>query len=118
MPQVEPQSNPAGPSAGEWSSESALSSDLGAIRYITADGSTIASVWIRRDITQEVALANAHMLAAAKVSHESNVELAAIVRELCAKHMIPLPEEALDRSRLAAAKATGVKAPGRHRRHW
>ncbi|MCZ8254507.1 MAG: hypothetical protein O9327_02345 [Polaromonas sp.] len=106
---------PQEPSPGEWSAVASVSSDLGAIRYITADGKAIASVWCRRDIDQDEALANANMLAAAKVSHESNVELAAIVREMCAAHKIPLPEAALDRSRLAAAQATGVKVPGRHR---
>ena len=108
-------SEPQEASPGDWSQVNSLSSDLGAIRYITADGKTIASVWCRRDTEQDEALANAHMLSAAKASHEANVELAAIVREICASYKIPLPEASLDRSRLAAAQATGVKVPGRHR---
>jgi hypothetical protein len=99
------------PSAGEWSHVAALSSDLATLRYITADGSIIGSVSLRRDITQDVAFANAHMMAAAKLSHDANVELAAIVRELCATFKVPLPQASLDRSDAAAGKATGLKRP-------
>jgi len=50
--------------------------------------------------------ANARLIEAAPESHESNVELNKIVRELCACYNHPLPEASLKRSNDAIAKAT------------
>ncbi len=50
---------------------------------------------------------NAHLIAASPDSHGCNVELAAIVRELCAAYGHPLPSASLERSDAAIAKATG-----------
>ncbi|MBS3912691.1 MAG: hypothetical protein KGZ70_12870 [Hydrogenophaga sp.] len=52
-------------SSGEWASETALSSDLHHVRYITADGRRIASVCLRNGMPQEEAIANATLLASA-----------------------------------------------------
>ena len=51
--------------------------------------------------------ANARLIAASPENFQSNLELAAIVRELCAAYGHPLPEDALARSDAAIAKATG-----------
>ena len=42
-------------------------------------------------------------------NYECNIELAAIVRELCAVYNHPLPQASLDRSDAAIAKARGEK---------
>jgi len=42
-------------------------------------------------------------------NYECNIELAAIVRELCAAYNHPLPQASLDRSDSAIAKARGEK---------
>jgi len=56
--------------------------------------------------------ANARLIAAAPENLQSNSELATIVRELCAAHEHPLPEDALARSDAAIAKATGCEDSG------
>lgn len=50
---------------GPWAAEAAMSSDTPHIRYITADGAIIASVRHRLEQTQDEALANARLMAAA-----------------------------------------------------
>lgn len=79
---------------------------------IQASNRTICTVWIDdapvRDFNAEQQ-ANARLIAAAPESHASNVELAALVRELCRVFGIPLPQAALDRSDAAITKATGSK---------
>lgn len=51
---------------GPWGCESAMSSDLDSIRYITnPDGKSIARVRIRNFQSQDEALANARLIAAA-----------------------------------------------------
>lgn len=50
---------------------------------------------------------DARLMAAAPESHASNVELAAIVREMCRALRVPEPADALARSDAAIAKATG-----------
>lgn len=50
---------------GPWAAESAMSRDVSHIRYITADGKIIASVRHRVEHTQDEALANAALFAAA-----------------------------------------------------
>ena len=50
-----------------------------------------------------------HLIAAAPDNYECNIELAAIVRELCAVYNHPLPQASLDRSDAAIAKARGDK---------
>jgi len=57
--------------------------------------------------SDEQAIANARLIAAAPENLQSNSELATIVRELCAAYEHPLPEDALARSDAAIAKATG-----------
>ena len=57
--------------------------------------------------SEERAIANARLIAAAPENLQSNSELATIVRELCAAYGHPLPEAALARSDAAIAKATG-----------
>jgi hypothetical protein len=52
-------------------------------------------------------MANADLIAAAPDNYECNIELAAIVRELCAAYNHPLPQASLDRSDSAIAKARG-----------
>jgi len=52
--------------------------------------------------------ANARLIAAAPENYACNVELAKIVRELCAAYNHPLPKASLDRSDAAIAKAEGV----------
>lgn len=56
--------------------------------------------------SDEQAIANARLIAAAPENLQSNSELATIVRELCAAYKHPLPEDALARSDAAIAKAT------------
>lgn len=58
--------------------EAALSSDLHNIRYITADGKRIASVYWRRDVSQEEAIANASLLAKSKAMMEALKEVSEI----------------------------------------
>jgi len=52
--------------------------------------------------------ANARLIAAAPENYACNVELAKIVRELCAAYNHPLPQASLDRSDAAIAKAEGI----------
>jgi hypothetical protein len=52
--------------------------------------------------------ANARLIAAAPENYACNVELAKIVRELCAAYNHPLPQASLDRSDAAIAKAEGA----------
>lgn len=52
---------------------------------------------------------DALLYAAGPESHACNVELAAIVREMCRALRIPEPADALARSDAAIAKATGDK---------
>lgn len=59
--------------------------------------------------SEEQAIANARLIAAAPENLQSNSELATIVRELCAAYKHPLPEDALARSDAAIAKATGAR---------
>ena len=54
-------------------------------------------------------LADARLVAAAPDNYECNIELAAIVRELCAVYNHPLPQASLDRSDAAISKARGEK---------
>jgi len=63
--------------------------------------------------SDEQAIANARLIAAAPENLQSNSELATIVRELCAAYEHPLPEDALARSDAAIAKATGHADSGR-----
>ena len=93
---------------GPWALESAMSSDTPHIRYITADTKIIASVRHRTEHSQEMALANARLIAAAPILLDA---LQAIVDEAgpqfghdeepgCINRMARL-------ARLAIAKATG-----------
>lgn len=52
-------------SPGPWSAESAMSSDLHHVRYITADGKIIASVRHRIEHSMDEAIANAKLMASA-----------------------------------------------------
>lgn len=52
--------------------------------------------------------ANARLIAAAPDNYSSNIELAGIVRELCAAYGHPLPQASLDRSDAAIAKTGGA----------
>ena len=63
--------------------------------------------------SDEQAIANARLIAAAPENLQSNSELATIARELCAAYEHPLPEDALARSDAAIAKATGHADSGR-----
>lgn len=61
----------------------------------------------RSDVGQQ-ALANARLIAAAPENYACNVELAKIVRELCATYNHPLPQASLDRSDAAISKVEAV----------
>ncbi len=50
-------------SPGPWSAESAMSSDIFHVRYITADGRIIASVRHRIEQSLDEAIANARLMA-------------------------------------------------------
>jgi len=63
----------------------------------------------RMSVSGHIGEANANLIAAAPDNYECNIELAAIVRELCAAYNHPLPQASLDRSDSAIAKARGEK---------
>lgn len=81
--------------------------NFGPTHSLFAANTLIAKVYSEAfgDIEQETA--NARLIAAAPESHASNVELAAIVREICLAYGHPIPEAALARSDAAIKKATG-----------
>ena len=89
---------------GPWKANFAISGSV----YIFGGDRNFACVfdeW-RDEANQE---ANANLIAAAPDNYECNIELAAIVRELCAMYNHPLPQASLDRSDAALAKARGEK---------
>jgi hypothetical protein len=97
-------------STGEWSSEAALSSDLHHVRYITADGSIIARVCLRKGMPQEEAIANAKLMATADKMLQALEE----VSTMLAQH----PEFKVGNSKVhyLAHKPAGVAAQARGER--
>jgi hypothetical protein len=81
--------------------------------YKTMQWRYVVSKWDsenqRMSVGGHIGEANANLIAAAPDNYECNIELAAIVRELCAAYNHPLPQASLDRSDSAIAKARGDK---------
>lgn len=77
------------------------------IEEIDNPGTQVAYVLNYGDFNKTLALAQ--LFAAAPDNYECNIELAAIVRELCAVYNHPLPKASLDRSDAAISKARGEK---------
>lgn len=97
-------------SSGEWASEAALSSDLHHVRYITADGSIIARVYLRKGMPQEEAIANAQLMATADKMLQALDE----VSTMLSQH--PDFKVANSKVHYLAHKAAGVAAQARGQR--
>ena len=97
---------------GPWAVEKSLEQKHGtrvvAIAPVAWCGTnSVFGVDGNQSISAKQARANAHLIAAAPDNYESNVELNAIVRELCLYYGHPYPQEALGRSDAAIAKTRG-----------
>lgn len=77
------------------------------ITIIASGDVLIAEVDTHHEAAALDSLANVRLMAAAPDSHACNIELARIVRELCATYSHPLPATTLARSDAAIAKALG-----------
>ena len=90
---------------GPWAAEAAMSMDTPHIRYITADTRIIASVRHRAEHTQDMALANARLIAAAPELLEALRRMLPELRGLA--FVSDTASEMLRIAEAAIAKATG-----------